>query len=205
MEKMENGEWRMENKECNFTFLGFNSNSQFSRPPASIALANFRRTVIKHLLLLITLLLFSCYSFTATTLPEHIKTVQIEDVDYRSFDPVLGNRLQEGIKELFRINASAVRIVNEEASANFKVTILSYSNRPESQSSNADVETYRVTIGVEVSFYDNVRKKSIYENRNLTASGSYDVQKNESEERHGQERAIENLQNLIVMNALAKW
>ena len=27
---MENGEWRMENGECNFTFLGFNSNLQFS-------------------------------------------------------------------------------------------------------------------------------------------------------------------------------
>ncbi len=55
----------MENKECNFTFLGFNSNSQFSRPPASIALANVRRTVIKPLLLLtvigvLTIILTSC-------------------------------------------------------------------------------------------------------------------------------------------------
>ena len=157
------------------------------------------------LIIFSSLLLFSCYSFTATTLPEHIKTVQIEDVDYRSFDPVLGNRLQEGIKELFRINAPAVRIVNEDASANFKVTILNYSNRPESQSSNADVETYRVTIGAEVSFYDNIRKKSIYENRSVSASGSYDVQKNESEEMHGQERAIKALQDIIVANALAKW
>ncbi|MCL2282540.1 MAG: LPS assembly lipoprotein LptE [Fibromonadales bacterium] len=150
-------------------------------------------------------LLFSCYSFTATTLPSHLKTVNIQDVDYRSFDPVLGNRLQDGIKELFRVNAPAVRIVNDNADADFTVVLLSYSNRPEAQSSSAEVETYRVTMGVSVSFYDNVRKKAIYENKNVQAIGSYDVQKNESEEMQGQERAIKALQEIIVTNALAKW
>jgi len=150
-------------------------------------------------------LLTSCYSFTATTLPPHIRTVQIADVDYRSYDPVIGNRLKDGIKELFRINAPAVRLVNDNADADITVTLLSYSNRPEIQTSNAEVETYRVTMGISVSFYDNVRKKTIYENRNVQAMGSYDVLKNESEEVHGQERAIKLLQEIIVANALAKW
>ena len=150
-------------------------------------------------------LLVSCYSFTATTLPAHIKTVRIADVDYRNYDPVLGNRLKDGITELFRINAPAVRMVNDNADADFSVIPLSYSNRPETQSSNAEVETYRVTMGVSVSFYDNVRKKSIYENQNVQAIGSYDVLKNESEEVHGQERAIKLLQEIIVANALARW
>jgi hypothetical protein len=152
-----------------------------------------------------SVLLISCYSFTATTLPAHIRTVQVADVDYRSYDPVIGNRLKDGIKELFRINAPAVRLVNDNADADISVTLLSYSNRPEIQSSSAEVETYRVTMGISVSFYDNVRKKSIYENRNVQAIGSYDVLKNESEEVHGQERAIKLLQEIIVANALAKW
>jgi hypothetical protein len=159
----------------------------------------------KFMLLIASFLLFSCYSFTATTLPAHIKTVCIADVDYRNFDPVIGNRLKDGIVELFRINAPAVRIVNSDADSDFTVTLLSYSNRPEAQSSNADVETYRVTMGVSVSFYDNVRKKAIYENRNVSAIGSYDVQKNESETMHGQERAIKALQDILIANALAKW
>jgi hypothetical protein len=131
--------------------------------------------------------------------------VHIAEVDYRSFDPVIGNRLKDGIVELFRINAPAVRIVNDNADSDFSVTLLNYSNRPEAQRSNADVETYRVTMGVSVSFYDNVRKKAIYENRNVQAIGSYDVQKNESETMHGQERAIKALQEILVANALAKW
>jgi hypothetical protein len=161
---------------------------------------------LKILLLTIaSALLISCYSFTATTLPAHIRTVQIADVDYRSYDPVIGNRLKDGIKELFRINAPAIRLVNDNADADISVTLLSYSNRPEIQTSNAEVETYRVTMGISVSFYDNVRKKIIYENRNIQAIGSYDVLKNESEEVHGQERAIKLLQEIIVANALAKW
>jgi hypothetical protein len=157
------------------------------------------------LLVVASALLISCYSFTATTLPAHIKTVQIVDVDYRSYDPVLGNRLKDGITELFRINAPAIRLVNDNADADISVTLLSYSNRPEIQSSNAEVETYRVTMGISVSFYDNVRKKTIYENKNVQAIGSYDVLKNESEEVHGQERAIKLLQEIIIANALAKW
>jgi len=160
-----------------------------------------------RILLLATasLMLSSCYRFTATTLPAHIKTVRIADVDYRSFDPVLGNRLKDGIVELFRINAPAVRIVNENADSDFSLTLTSYTNRPESQSSSADVETYRVTMGVAVTFYDNVRKKMIYENKSVQAIGSYFVQKNESENIHGQERAIKSLQDIIIANALAKW
>jgi len=152
-----------------------------------------------------SLLLSSCYRFTATTLPAHIKTVRIADVDYRSFDPVLGNRLKDGITELFRINAPAIRIVNENADSDFSLTLKSYSNRPESQSSNAEVETYRVTMEVSVTFYDNVRKKAIYENKSVHAIGSYYVQRNESENIHGQERAIKSLQDIIIANALAKW
>ncbi|MCL2101523.1 MAG: LPS assembly lipoprotein LptE [Fibromonadales bacterium] len=159
----------------------------------------------KVLLIISCYLLLSCYSFTATTLPAHIRTVNIADVDYRSFDPVIGNRLKDGLRELFRINAPAVRIINDNADADFTVALLSYSNRPEAHSSSATVETYRVTMGVSVSFYDNVRKKMIYENRNVQAIGSYDVQKNESEAMHGQERAIRALQEIIVANALAKW
>ena len=146
-----------------------------------------------------------CYSFTATTLPSHIRTVVIHDIDNRTLDPVLAMRLREGVVKLFKRNAGSVRIVNEEGDADFSMTLLGYSNRPENYTSSSNVETYRVTLRVNVDFYDNVKKTVIYEGRGLSAEGIYDVQKNESEENHGQARAIEKLQELIVANALAKW
>jgi hypothetical protein len=156
-------------------------------------------------LCLFALALSGCYSFTASTLPSHIKTVQIHDVEDKALDPVLANDLHTAVVDMFKKNAGGIRLVNEEANADFEITLLSYANKPENYNSNSDVETYRVTIRVSVKFYDNVKERIIYENKSLSADGVYDIQKNESEERHGQARAIEKLQDLIIANALAKW
>ena len=154
---------------------------------------------------LLVLLFSGCYSFTASTLPSHIKTVNIHEVDDKTLDPVLANNIHTAVVDMFKRNAGGVRLVNDEANADFEITLLSYSNKPENYNSNSDVETYRVTIRVSVKFYDNVKERIIYENKSLSADGVYDVQANETEDRHGQTRAVEKLQDLIVSNALAKW
>ena len=150
-------------------------------------------------------LLSGCYSFTASTLPSHIRTVKIHEVEDKTLDPVLANNIREGVVEMFRKNAGGVRLVNGDANADFEMTLLSYTNKPENYNSNSDVETSRVTIRVSVKFYDNVKEKVIYESKSLSAEGTYDVQANETEDRHGQARAIEKMQDLIITNALAKW
>ena len=152
---------------------------------------------------LLATLLNGCYSFTASTLPSHIKTVNIHEVDDKTLDPVLANNIHTAVVDMFKRNAGGVRLVNGDANADFEITLLSYSNKPENY--NSDVETYRVTIRVEVKFYDNVKERIIYESKSLSADGVYDVQANETEDRHGQTRAVEKLQDLIVSNALAKW
>ena len=156
-------------------------------------------------MLVIVGVLSGCYSFTASTLPSHIKTVQIHEVEDKTLDAVLANSIHTAVVEMFKKNAGGVRLVNEDANADFEITLLSYTNKPENYNSNSDVETYRVTIRVSVKFYDNVKERIIYENKSLSAEGVYDVQKNEAEDRHGQARAIEKLQDLIIANALAKW
>ncbi len=153
----------------------------------------------------VILLLFGCYSFTASTLPSHIRTVQIHEVDNKTLDPVLANTLRDSVEKMFRKNAGGVRIVNSEADADFELTLLSYTNKPENYTSGSEVETYRVTMKVNVRFYDNVKEKMIYKGDNLSADGTYDVLQNETEDRHGQARAIQKLQDLIIANALAKW
>ncbi len=166
---------------------------------------------LKKFFALCTLSLFAmfaltgCYSFTASTLPSHIKTVHIHEVEDKTLDPVLANDIHTAVVEMFRKNAGGVRLVNEDASADFEIVLLSYTNKPENYNSNSDVETYRVTIRVSVKFYDNVKDRIIYESKSLSADGTYDVASNETEDRHGQARAIEKLQDLIIANALAKW
>ena len=157
------------------------------------------------LMVFVASLLSGCYSFTASTLPSHIKTVKIHEVEDKTLDPVLANNIRAGVLEMFRKNAGGVRVVNDNANADFEMTLLSYTNKPENYNSSSDVETYRVTIRMSVKFYDNVKERVIYESKSLSAEGTYDVQANETEDRHGQARAIEKMQDLIITNALAKW
>lgn len=166
-----------------------------------------RLSQVKFLVLFfaVAVLLSGCYSFTASTLPSHIKTVNIHEVDDKVMDAVLANDIRTGVVDMFKKNAGGVRIVNGEANSDFQISLLSYTNKPENYNSNSDVETYRVTIRVAVKFYDNVKERIIYEAKSLSADGTYDVQANETEDRHGQARAIEKLQELIITNALAKW
>lgn len=169
-------------------------------------MTRMKKNVLLYVLsLLATLALSGCYSFTASTLPSHIKTVNIHEVEDKTLDPVLANDIHTAVVDMFRKNAGGVRLVNEEASADFEISLLSYTNKPENYNSNSDVETYRVTIRVSVKFYDNVKDRIIYESKSLSADGTYDVASNETEDRHGQKRAIEKLQDLIISNALAKW
>ena len=166
---------------------------------------NVSRLLRLAVMALVAGLLAGCYSFTASTLPSHIKTVQIHEVEDKTLDPVLANNIHTAVVDMFKKNAGGVRLVNEEANADFQITLLSYTNKPENYNSSSDVETYRVTIRVSVKFFDNVKERIIYESNSLSADGTYDIQKNESEDRHGQARAIEKLQDLIIANALAKW
>ena len=166
---------------------------------------NMSRLLLLVAVAFVASLFSGCYSFTASTLPSHIKTVNIHEVEDKTLDPVLANNIHTAVVDMFKRNAGGVRLVNDEASADFYITLLSYTNKPENYNSNSDVETYRVTIRVEVKFYDNVKERIIYETKSLPADGVYDVQANETEDRHGQTRAIEKLQDLIVSNALAKW
>ena len=153
----------------------------------------------------LSLTLGGCYSFSATSLPSHIRTIEIPEVENLTTDPNLAQRLRDGVLEMFRRNASGVRIVNKDGDATFHITLAGYTNAPENFNRDANVETYKATITVNVLFQDNVKKLPIYEGRGLRADGIYDVSKNESEDRQGQKRAIEKLQELIISNALSKW
>ena len=137
---------------------------------------NFSRLLCLVAVTFFVSVLSGCYSFTASTLPSHIKTVNIHEVDDKTLDPVLANNIHTAVVDMFKRNAGGVRLVNDNANADFEITLLSYSNKPENYNSNSDVETYRVTIRVEVKFYDNVKERIIYESKSLSADGVYDVQ-----------------------------
>jgi hypothetical protein len=146
-----------------------------------------------------------CYSFSQTSLPRHLSSITIYPAQNRTFQSLMGDRLTQGVQELFRREAPNLRQINQGAHSEFHTTLTSYTNAPMDFTSSGQVSLYKVTIRVDVKFSDMVKGYDIYNKKGLTAFGVYDLSKGESEELHGQKRALEELQTLIISNALSGW
>jgi hypothetical protein len=81
----------------------------------------------------------------------------------------------------------------------------SYSNAPHKFDAGGMVSEYVVTLVVDVEFRDRIKNEIIYSGTNLRGTGIYSLERNESEELHGQARALESIQQLIINNALSSW
>jgi hypothetical protein len=143
------------------------------------------------------------YSMSGSTLPLHIKTVEL---------PVFGNStLEPGIDdevtaELAReIMKSQLRPANRDADATIGGTVTRYSHRPHTfgaGGADVSVELYIVQISADVKFYDNKKDQIIYEGT-VSGEGTYDF--GSEEERIGREKAVKNLVEKIIQNSVQMW
>lgn len=155
--------------------------------------------------LLAAALLAGCYSFSQTVLPAHLRTVSIAPAQNLTYQASMGDKLTQGIQEMFRREAPSLRQVNGQGQAEFSMTLKSYTNNPHSYNSSGTVDEYAVSIVVDVEFTDRVKEETIYKGTSLRGTGVYSMSKGESEELHGQTRALEEIEQLIVNNALSGW
>ena len=167
--------------------------------------SNLKRSTILLLVFIFTTLLMGCYSFSQTSLPTHLHSITIYPAQNRTTQSIMGDRLTQGIQELFRKEAPNLRQINQGAHAEFYTTLVSYYNSPMDFNASGKVSLYQVRIQVDIQFLDRIKGYPIYEKKGLTSVGVYDIQKGESEELHGQKRALEELQTLIISNALSGW
>lgn len=160
---------------------------------------------MKALMLLFFLLVLGCYSFSQTSLPGHIKTITIYPAENKTYQALLGDQLTQGLQSLFRSQAPNLRQINSGAHAEFITTLVNYANKPASYDSDGQVSQYKVSVMVDIEFTDKVNKEPIYKKQGLIGSGIYDIDEGETEESHGQKRALEDIQELIISNALSAW
>lgn len=173
------------------------------------------------LLLLFTLclssVLSSCYTFTGASVPPHLKTLQIplaEDVsgfgDARYRD-ILTLRLAQ----VFRTD-NTFTIVQDKSDALLNVTITSItdatatvSNAGVTGTSSADAagleRERKVTVAVEVTYSDLVKKKKFFEKKSFSQFRVYQV----SEGQQGRDAAIQRVLQLvsddILLAVISGW
>jgi 23S rRNA A2030 N6-methylase RlmJ len=165
---------------------------------------------MKHrsLLLLIVVIAFfeGCfYSFTGSSLPAHLKTVEIPLFSNQSLEPNVADEVtQELSKEL--LDNNLLKVVEKKGDAELSGSIVSYVNAPytfgTSDTRQVNVSQYVVRITAEVDFIDKKKDESIYKGT-VIGEGIYDLQK--SNEQAGKAAAIKELVQRIMQNSVQGW
>ena len=146
--------------------------------------------------------LTGCYSFSGSTLPTHLRTLQIFPVENRTLEAGLPDRVARGLQDGFR-SRSNLRQVNQNGNAELYGTVMQYSHTPQS-TAGTNVTTWRVDILFRAVFVDKVRGDTLYNNPQIQGYGAYTPDNGETEET-GRARAIEDLVKTIVDNTVLAW
>ncbi|MBD3316078.1 MAG: hypothetical protein GF344_09840 [Chitinivibrionales bacterium] len=163
--------------------------------------------ITRALVVALIALLCGCgiYTFSGSTLPNHLNTVDIPLFENRSLKPRVGQDITESVTEEV-VGSNLLRVVGGTGDATITGTVRRYTNHPRTYSTTSyrevDVSEYMVTITVEVVFMDNVENKALYEGT-ITGEGIYDFQ-NETEE-DGREEALEDIVRQIIQNSVQSW
>ena len=98
---------------------------------------------------------------------------------------------------------SSLREVNSGGDCTLTSTLKKYLNEAHN-TGGSDVTEYKVTIWVDVKFYDEKKEKVLFQDNNIPAYAIYSVTKGESEN-EGQKKAIAKMVETISENTIAGW
>jgi len=145
----------------------------------------------------------SIYSFSGSTLPTHIKTVQIPVFANTTLEPGINDDVTTELSS--EILKSQLRPANEGADAVIRGTVTRYTNQPQTfgaGGAEVNVEQYIVRISADVEFFDNRKEEQIYKGT-VSGEGLYNFQS--EDEQAGRTKAIKNLVEKIIQNSVQIW
>jgi hypothetical protein len=143
------------------------------------------------------------YSFSGSTLPSHIKTVEIPIFENTTLEPGIEDDVTSELSnELLK---SQLRPANRDADATISGSITRYVNRPHTfgaGGADVQVEQYIVQITANVEFFDNRKEEAIFKGA-VSGEGVYNFQT--EDEQAGREKAVKNLVEKIIQNSVQMW
>lgn len=155
--------------------------------------------------LAIIVFLNSCYSFTGGSVPAHLKTLNIANVnDASGFgNPEYKDLLFQSLLDGFQIDNS-LTIVEAGGDSRLNVTITNINESPVAISPGELETDRRVNINCDVEFFDVINQKQIFR-RTFTNNEIYSV----SEGQIGRDNTIKSLLNKtaedILLSVVSGW
>ena len=169
------------------------------------------RTVSFILFIITALINFNgcgVYSFTGASVPAHIKTIFIPIADNRSgsAEPNLNESFTQTLIQKF-IDDNTLQVSNRNnANSILECTITEFSDVPavvSAESTGESVTVKRITVSVQVTYRDLVKKKKIFE-KTFSDHGDYDPA-NIDKRTGAITTAIDHITDDILLAAVSGW
>ena len=146
------------------------------------------------------------YSFTGSSVPEHLKTIAIPIAEDRSGSgiPNLRESLTQELINQF-IDDNSLQVTDKtKADAILECTIVSFTDAPSTVSAGENINQRRITINVQVVYKDLVKKVTIFD-KNFTNYGVYEPGKAENNRDQATTTAIDNIAEDILLAVVSGW
>lgn len=160
---------------------------------------------MKKYIYLLLLFFTSCgyYSFSGSSIPSHMKTIEIPLFENRSYVQRVASDVTDKITDLAQ--KERLKLVSSDGDASLTGVILSYENKADDYSgdrTSLQVKSYAVFLTVEVTFTDKVKEKVLYTGT-VSAKGIYDFATETEDD--GIRRAVDEIAQKIMNNSLPGW
>jgi hypothetical protein len=167
------------------------------------------KSVIFFLFISLTLINFGgccSYSFTGASIPAHLHTVAIPFSDDRSGsgEPDLKELFTRQLTQKFIDDNSLGVTERTKADAVLETTITSLVSAPAIVTSGESIQTWRVTLTVQVVYRDLVKRKTIYE-KSFSNYGDYESSSSLTERQSAIQTAIDRITDDILLETVSGW
>ena len=154
---------------------------------------------------LLVLSLCGCYTFSGSSLPSHLKTVEITLFSNQSLEPNVADEITLAISNEV-VSGNLLKVVQRDGDAVISGAVVSYSNTPytygASDTRQVSVQQYVVRVTAQVEFVDRKKDEDIYKGT-VTGEGIYDLQT--QTEQDGKRAAIKELVRRVLENSVQGW
>lgn len=146
------------------------------------------------------------YSFTGASVPKHIKSISISPAIDRSGSGVsnLSELFTNKLTQKF-IDDNTLRVANKaNADASLDCTITSLTDAPSVVAAGENVTTRRITITVQATYRDLVKRKTIFD-KSFSNYGDYPATGGINERQTAIETAIDRITDDILLDTVSGW
>jgi hypothetical protein len=145
------------------------------------------------------------YTFSGSSLPSHLKTVEITLFANQSLEPNGADEITLALNNEV-VSGNLLKVVQRDGDAVISGAVTSYSNTPytygAADTRQVSVQQYVVRINVQVEFLDKKKDETIFRGT-VTGEGIYDLQSHV--EQDGKQAAIKELVQRIMQNSVQGW